>query len=513
MIESGARGSWGQTTQMMGMKGLVTSPSGATIELPVKANFKEGFDVLEYFISTHGARKGLTDTALRTANAGYLTRRLIDVAQDMIISEEDCGDKVGWEITKKDTEDMGEKLSERLVGRSLMEDIKGVRGKIIAKKGDLVTPEQAEEIQKVDPESVKIRSVLSCKSKRGVCAKCYGYDLGYNTPVELGTAVGIIAAQSIGEPGTQLTMRTFHTGGVASTQDITQGLPRVEEIFEARRISKGAIVSEINGKVADIFEESGVRSIKIIAQEEKEEKYSLDEYPEENCKVENNERIHKGDVLFSDGDDVVNAGIDGVVKRTKKYVRVVASAGDSVTYTIPGSFASMVEKGDLVNPGDVLTEGSVDIHDLYSLKGEDAAKKYIMKEIQDIYFSQGQKLNDKHLEIIARQMFSRVYVKDAGDTDFIPGEIVDRAHFESVNSQMPKEKKQKAVGEVLLLGVTKASLSTESFLSAASFQETARVLIDAAISGKVDHLRGLKENVIIGRLIPAGTGFKKKVSE
>ncbi len=510
MIESGARGSWGQTTQMMGMKGLVTSPSGATIELPVKANFKEGFDVLEYFISTHGARKGLTDIALRTANAGYLTRRLIDVAQDIIITEDDCKDKDGWEITKQDNELMGETFIERLTGRTLAEDVKGPRGRIIAAKGDIISPEQALEIENLDPDSVKIRSVLSCKSKRGVCAACYGNDLGYNTPVDLGTAVGIIAAQSIGEPGTQLTMRTFHTGGVASSQDITQGLPRVEEIFEARRITKGAVVSEIRGKISDITDEKGIKSIKVTAEEEKEEKYSLDEYPEENCKVENNERVKKGDVLFSDGDDIVNAGMDGVVKRTKKYVRVVAAVGDRVTYIIPGSFACLVNKGDLVNPGDILTEGNVDIHQLYELKGENAAKKYIMKEIQNIYSSQGQKLNDKHLEIIAHQMFSRVYVKDAGDTDFLPGEIIDRAHFENENKEVLKRSEKQATGEVLLLGVTKASLSTESFLSAASFQETARVLIDAAINGKVDNLRGLKENVIIGRLIPAGTGFKKE---
>jgi len=510
MIESGARGSWGQTTQMMGMKGLVTSPSGATIELPVKANFREGFDVLEYFISTHGARKGLSDTALRTANAGYLTRRLIDVAQDIIITEEDCKDKDGWSITKEDNELMGESFSERIVGRVLAEDVSDKDGNVIAKKGDLLSQDMALAIEKSEPESVKIRSLLSCKSKRGICAACYGYDLGYNTPVEMGTAVGIIAAQSIGEPGTQLTMRTFHTGGVASSQDITQGLPRVEEIFEARKITKGAVVSEIKGKVGEITDEGGIRTIKIIAEEEKEEKYSFEENSEESCKVENNDRVKKGDVLFSDGDDVINAGMDGVVKRTKKFVRIVSSVGDSVSYVVPGSFSCLVKKGELVNAGDVLTEGSVDLHQLYELKGENTAKRYVMKEIQNIYSSQGQKLNDKHLEIIARQMFSRVYVKDAGDADFLPGEIVDRANFDSINRDLLKQGKRQATGEVLLLGVTKASLSTESFLSAASFQETARVLIDAAISGKVDHLRGLKENVIIGRLIPAGTGFMAK---
>ncbi len=508
MIESGARGSWGQTTQMMGMKGLVTSPSGATIELPVKANFKEGFDVLEYFISTHGARKGLTDTALRTANAGYLTRRLIDVAQDIIITEEDCGDTEGYAVTKAESDLMGETIAERLWGRMVLEDVPDAKGKTITEKGNIVTREEAEEIVKNETlESIRIRSVLSCKSARGICASCYGYDLSVNKPVAMGTAVGIIAAQSIGEPGTQLTMRTFHTGGVASTQDITQGLPRVEEIFEARRITKGAVVSEMRGTVEKVAKEGNQRVILVKSSEDQEEKFNLEDFAPEAVKVQDGDRVKKGDVIFSDGDDVVNASIDGVIKTTKKYLRVVSHAGESAEYTVPGSFGVSVKEGDLVNPGDILTEGSVDLHDLYELKDEAAAKAYIMKEIQNIYSSQGQKLNDKHLEIVARQMFSRVYIKDAGDSDFIPGEVIDRAHFDSVNRALEKDKKNPATADVLLLGVTKASLSTESFLSAASFQETARVLIDAAISGKVDRLRGLKENVIIGRLIPAGTGF------
>jgi DNA-directed RNA polymerase subunit beta' len=508
MIESGARGSWGQTTQMMGMKGLVTSPSGATIELPVKANFKEGFDVLEYFISTHGARKGLTDTALRTANAGYLTRRLIDVAQDMIVEEEDCENAAGFLITKEDSEVLGETIEERIWGRTILETVKDKKGKTIVKKGEMVTQEQAKLVQELDPDSIKIRSVLTCESKRGICKTCYGYDLGYNKPVELGVAAGIIAAQSIGEPGTQLTMRTFHTGGVADTQDITQGLPRVEEIFEARRITKGAVVCEIRGTVKSIVKESNQRIITIKAEEDKEEKYNLDDYADDSCKVEDGDTIKKGDVLFSDNDDSINSGIDGTVKLTKKFLRIVATAGDNVEYTVPSSFGILIAEGDLVNQGDVLTEGSVDLHDLYQLNGEDAAKAYVMQQIQNIYSSQGQKLNDKHLEIIARQMFSRVYINEAGASDFLPGEVVDRANFNAVNRELVKDKKKEAEGDVLLLGVTKASLSTESFLSAASFQETARVLIDAAISGKVDKLRGLKENVIIGRLIPAGTGFQ-----
>ncbi|MEK7125401.1 MAG: DNA-directed RNA polymerase subunit beta', partial [Patescibacteria group bacterium] len=510
MIESGARGSWGQTTQMMGMKGLVTSPSGATIELPIKASFKEGFDVLEYFISTHGARKGLTDTALRTANAGYLTRRLIDVSQDIIISEENCGDHKGWLLTQEDSDLVGEKLVDRLWGRALVEDLKDAKDKVLVKKGEIITREQAEIIKKADVTAARIRSAITCKSTRGICKLCYGYDLGHNRPVELGTAVGIIAAQSIGEPGTQLTMRTFHTGGVASAEDITQGLPRVEEIFEARRIHKGAVISEVRGKVMSIRKERDQKTIVLKVDEDKEEKYNLEDYEEKSIKVEDGERVKKGDVLISEGDDVVNASIDGVVKITKKFLKVVSAAGDVVEYALPSSFGVSVKEGDLVSVGDVLTEGSVDLHDLYLLKGQEATQRYIIREIQNIYSSQGQKLNDKHLEIITRQMFSRVYVKEVGATEFLPGEIIDHGRFDAVNAEMRKLKKNEAIGDVMLMGVTKASLSTESFLSAASFQETARVLIDAAISGKVDNLVGLKENVIIGRLIPAGTGFNVK---
>jgi len=513
MIESGARGSWGQTTQMMGMKGLVTSPSGATIELPVKANFKEGFDVLEYFISTHGARKGLTDTALRTANAGYLTRRLIDVSQDIIISEDNCGDREGWLIADNDYNAMGEKLADRVWGRAVAEDVKDKDGNVIVKKGEMVSRELAEDIKKSGITSIRIRSVLSCRSRRGVCKLCYGYDLGHNRPVELGTAVGIIAAQSIGEPGTQLTMRTFHTGGVASAEDITQGLPRVEEIFEARRIHKGAVISEVRGKVAAIRKERDVKTIVIKVDEGQEEKYALADYEDKSVKVRDGEHVSKGDVLISEGDDVINAVIDGTVKITKKFLKVTSAAGDAVEYQAPSSFAISVKEGDLVSQGDVLTEGNVDIHNLYALKGQEAAQRYVIREIQSIYSSQGQKLNDKHLEIISRQMFSRVYIKEVGSSEFLPGEVVDRTRFDATNAELKKQKKEEAVGDILLLGVTKASLSTESFLSAASFQETARVLIDAAISGKVDNLIGLKENVIIGRLIPAGTGFKGKRKE
>ncbi len=452
MIDSGARGSWGQVTQMMGMKGLVTNPAGDTIELPVKASFKEGFDVLEFFVSTHGARKGLTDTALRTANAGYLTRRLIDVAQDIVINEEDCHTEEGITITKKESEAMGETIASRAWGRVPLEDIKekGAR-KVSIKKGTLITNAFLPLLVKADLDSLVLRSTLTCESEQGVCQKCYGYDLGYNKEVALGTAVGIIAAQSIGEPGTQLTMRTFHTGGVAG-QDIVQGLPSVEEIFENRISKKGAVLSDIAGTI---------------------------------------------EILDAD--------------KQQKTIRVSHGEGESKEvrdYIVPPGFGMYVKNGELVGPGDQLTEGNVNLQSLFTLKGKMDAQKYIVKEIQSIYASQGQKLNDKHVEIIARQMFSRVYIKDAGDTDFLPGDTVEHIQVVAANKEMKLRNGAPAIYDILLLGITKASLSTSSFLSAASFQETAKVLIDAAITGKVDKLRGLKENVIIGRLIPAGTGIR-----
>ena len=450
MIDSGARGSWGQLIQMLGMKGLVTSPSGETIELPVKGNFKQGFDVLEYFISTHGARKGLSDTALRTANAGYLTRRLIDIAQEMVVTVEDCKDTEGLIMNKAESEQMAKTLQERIKGRFIAEDLKDKNGNAVIKKGALMEQPQIEAFMLLGVEAVKIRSVLTCKANYGVCRTCYGWDLGHNKLVELGMAVGIIAAQSIGEPGTQLTMKTFHTGGVAE-KDITQGLPRVEEIFEARPIKKGAVLSEIDGKAK---------------------------------------------VNVKDRDKVVT----------------VASQDEKTTreYAVPYGVSILVSNGDLVHVGDALSEGSIDLHDLHRLKGILAVQKYIIREIQHIYFSQGQDLNDKHIEVICRQMFSRVYIADAGDTEYLPGDVVDKTEVLRKNAVLKKEGKERAVCEQLFLGMTKAALSTSSFLAAASFQETARVLIDAAVTGSTDTLRSLKENVIIGRVIPAGTGFDVK---
>jgi len=507
MIDSGARGSWGQLTQIIGMKGLVINPAGDIIELPVKSNFKEGFDVLEYFISTHGARKGLSDTALRTANAGYLTRRLIDVAQDMVIQEEDCGDDEGTLLTKKDSEDMGEQIAHRLFGRVVLENIKDSEGKIIVKKGEAVGKEQVKEITKLDLEKVRIRSVYSCRSLHGICAKCYGYDLAYNKMVEVGVAAGIMAAQSIGEPGTQLTMRTFHTGGVAGESDVTQGLPRVEEIFEGRNPKKKAFMSDVRGKVS-IEKQPKQKLVRVSFDEPQVVTYKLDDFQNIKMRVKDKDEVVAGDTLFVSTDRKVKADFTGQIKLTKDEIVLVGDKGSMKEWIVPNTYNLVVEHGDLINIGDPITEGSLDLQELYRLKGRQAVQKYILKEIQYIYTSQGQNLNDKHIEIIIRQMFSRIMIKDAGDTTLLPGEIIEAWVFRQANESL-KKGQALAKGEELLLGITKASLTVESWLSAASFQETARVLISAAITGQVDYLRGLKENVIIGRLIPAGTGFGK----
>ncbi len=526
MIESGARGSWAQLTQILGMKGLVTSPSGDIIELPVRGNFKKGFDVLGYFISTHGVRKGLSDTALRTANAGYLTRRLVDVSQDIIVSQDDCGDEEGLLFTKKEADEMGEDFLKMIVGRYLAQDLKNIKGKVLVKKGDILSEEIVEKIKGEEIKEAYIRSVLNCKMSKGVCAKCYGYDLSYNKPVAIGTAVGIIAAQSIGEPGTQLTMRTFHAGGVAGQEDITQGLPRVEEIFEARPPKRKAILSDVAGKISieegqkEIIDEEGnvmvvnnpqLKILKISYKDKKIDKYYFSNAADKKSKdvklkilVKDGDKIKKGDILFKIDKNEVVAENAGEVVVGKNNIKVISNAFKIREYVVPRGVSILVKDGQDVEKGAQLTEGSLDLQQLYKIKGRLATQKYIIKEIQYVYSSQGQPLNNKHVEIIAKQMFSRYFIHDAADTDLLPGEIVE----ESVLKQTDKNEKIKA--ERLLLGITKASLTTNSFLSAASFQDTSRVLIDAAVSGKIDYLEGLKENVIIGRLIPAGTGYVAK---
>ncbi|TAN32157.1 DNA-directed RNA polymerase subunit beta' [Patescibacteria group bacterium] len=523
MIDSGARGTWGQLGQVIGMKGLVASPSGETIELPVKSNFKEGFDVLEFFISSHGTRKGLSDTALRTANAGYLTRRLVDVSQDVLVLEEDCGDKNGEIFTQAQSKEMGEKLSDRVWGRYVLADVKDGR-KTLVKAGEMIDDKAARAIEEAKIEEAHVRSVLQCRLQKGVCRKCYGFDLGHNKPVEFGTAVGIVAAQSIGEPGTQLTMRTFHTGGIASESDITQGLPRVDELFEARAPKRQAVLAEVDGEIeveeADgkiitsatgkkIFE--GRRGQKIVhVHFSGMDEMKIKSKAEDEVLVKDGAVVKKDEVLVvrgSSGEEIA-AKYPGTVKIERSTITLTYEGPHVRDYIIPLGYKLMVKSGDKAAKGARLTDGSINLHQLFELKGREAVQRYILEEVQNIYSSQGQKVNDKHVELIIRQMFSRVYVEDAGDTDLLPGEVVEKAQLDFSNRQAKKDGSKPAAGREMFLGISRVALSTQSFLSAASFQETAKVLINTSITGKIDYLEGLKENVIIGRLIPAGTGYK-----
>lgn len=451
MAISGARGSKNQIRQLAGMRGLMASASGRTVEVPIKSNFREGLSVLEFFISTHGSRKGLADTALRTADSGYLTRRLVDVSQDVIVREDDCGtDQYFLVKAYRDGKEILEELKDRIDGRYAFEDIVHPEtGEVIVKKNEMVTEEQAAFIQEIGIEEVKVRSVLGCKAKFGVCAHCYGRNLATGKEVNIGESVGIIAAQSIGEPGTQLTMRTFHTGGVAAAADITQGLPRVEELFEARKPKGLAVISEIDGTVS----------------------------------INDNKK--------------------------RKEVVVTNEDGEEARYNIVFGSRLKVREGDVIEAGDELTEGSVNPHDILKIKGVKGVQNYIVKEVQRVYRLQGVDINDKHIEIIVRQMLSKVKIEEAGDTELLPGSLVNVMEFENTNKKVVEEGGEPAVGRMTLLGITKASLATDSFLSAASFQETTRVLTEAAIKGKEDFLLGLKENVIIGKLIPAGTGMRR----
>ncbi len=456
MADSGARGSNNQIKQLAGMRGLMADTQGRTVELPIKSNFREGLDVLEYFISAHGARKGLADTALRTADSGYLTRRLVDVSQDLIIREADCcagePETVGQVVKAfMDGKEVIESLEERITGRWSIDEIAHPEtGKVIVKADTMINPRQARKIVAAGITAVKIRTALTCKSDIGVCAKCYGADMATGLPVQIGESAGIIAAQSIGEPGTQLTMRTFHTGGIATADDITQGLPRVEELFEARKPKGLAIIADFAG-VARI-----------------------------------NETKKKREVILT-SDDGMN---------TKAYL-------------IPYGSRLKIDDGQILEAGDELTEGSVNPHDILKIKGRRAVQDYMLQEVQNVYRLQGVEINDKHIEVICRQMLKKIRIEESGDTDFLPGSLVDKLEFDKVNNQMEAEGLEVSEGTQVLLGITKASLATNSFLSAASFQETTKVLTEAAIHGKVDPLIGLKENVILGKLIPAGTGMKR----
>ena len=458
IIDSGSRGSWSQPVQMAGMKGLVASPSGKIIELAIKHSFKEGFDVLEYFMSTHGARKGTADTALRTSTSGYLTRRLVDVGHDVIINENDCGDKEGLIVSKKDSAEINQDFANKIFTRISLEKIVDPETKeVIVKAGDIIDLKIAQRIKDIpEIETVKIRSPLTCKCKRGICQKCYGLDLGWKGLINIGEAVGVIAAQSIGEPGTQLTMRTFHTGGVAGEADITRGLPRVEEIFERRPPKGEAEIALKDGKVIEIDDKKGI--IKVLT-------------------------------LKSDKED------------------------DIIEYPVSSSIEILVKEGDVVTKGQPLSAGSIDIKKLFKLLGVKAVQDYIIQEIQKVYISQGVGIHDKHVEIIVRQMFSRVKIKDSGDSRFSQGEIISRALMLEENEDLEKVGKKIIESDDLLLGVSKVALNTDSFLSAASFQETSRVLIEALLRGAEDKLKGLKENVILGKLLPIGTGLSYNKEE
>ncbi|PIR55324.1 DNA-directed RNA polymerase subunit beta' [Candidatus Peregrinibacteria bacterium CG10_big_fil_rev_8_21_14_0_10_36_19] len=504
MIDSGARGNWGQITQLCGIKGLVANPAGKTIELPIKSNLKEGFTILEYFIATHGGRKGKSDTALKTAEAGYLTRRLVDSNQDTVIREVDCGSKEFHKITLEESEIIGEKFETRIYGRTLGEDIKA-NGKTIAKSGEIIEKETIEAILENDVSEVSVSSVLTCLTEGGICIKCYGKDLGTNKEVQIGTAVGIIAAQSIGEPGTQLTMRTFHMGGVAEGSDITQGLTRVEELFEARTPKSPATLSEVDG-IARIKQKGKQVEIHVTSNEPVESVYTILADMVPTVKVNDKVRAKMVIAKSEDQKGTIKALEDGIVKEvTEETITIHTDGAVTKEYRIPMGRTVKIKDKQAVSKGQPLTNGHLDLKQLMHLTNTYTVQKYIVTEVQSIYASQGQSINDKHIEIVARQMLSKIRIVESGDTDFLPGEISDIIRFNKANSAVKKHAK----GERLLLGLTRVALHTDSWLSAASFQETIRVLVEASTTNKMDNLIGLKENVIIGKLIPAGETFRK----
>jgi len=511
MATSGAtKGGFSSISQLAGMRGLMADPSGRIIPLPIRSNFREGLTALEYFISTHGSRKGLADTALRTADAGYLTRRLVDIAQDIIINEHDCGTKDGIWIRKSD-DVAGEPLGTRLYSRLVAERVLDPRtGEVLAEYNDVISHELARRIVAAGVEEVKVRSALTCELDHGICAKCYGLDLGRGTMVEMGAAVGIVAAQSIGEPGTQLTLRTFHTGGVAAGGDITTGLPRVEELFEARKQPKGeAVVAEISGtvRISQSDKYADMRLVKIEHSELVSDAYDIPEDWKIVAKSET--EVKTGDVLAKLDDATITAQRGGRVRVEKKDRQVIVSYDqrEEKEEEIPTTSRLLVRDGDKIEAGEPLTEGSLNPHRILRIRGREACELYLMGEVQKVYRSQGQNIHDKHFEVVIRKMLSKVQVTRPGDTKYLPGDAVDRLEIRRVNEALLAEGKQPAKFAEVLLGVTKASLSTDSFLSASSFQHTIKVLAGAAIASTTDPLYGLKENVIIGKLIPAGTGF------
>jgi DNA-directed RNA polymerase subunit beta' len=547
------------------MRGLMADPAGRIIALPIRSNFREGLTALEYFISTHGARKGLADTALRTADAGYLTRRLVDVAQDVIIDAEDCGTRSGIWIRLDESQKMGQSMAERVAGRVTISPVVDPNtGEIIVPAQEMISTEQALVIQELEVPQVYVRSSLTCALRHGMCATCYGADLARGGRIGVGESVGIIAAQSIGEPGTQLTLRTFHTGGVAGASDITHGLPRVQELFEAR-IPKGeAVISDIDGKV-ELHQQDGVRVLRVVHSEVLTDEYTIPR--NYRILVEDEQSVPEGEVLAQYGDKSILAENPGRVFVEKPAVLVTPSDSTyAAEHLIPANYRPIVEDGQAVEEGEPvaqygarqitstlpgvvslraqstiyvrreqrdereyeiattarlrvesnakvrageqLTEGSINPNRLLRILGRDAAQLYLLTEIQQVYRSQGVNINDKHIEVIIGQMTNKVQVAQAGDTELLPGELVNRLAFQDINEEITRAGGRRATARPVLLGITKAALNTESFLSAASFQHTINVLAGAAIEGKLDGLYGLKENVIIGKLIPAGTGYR-----
>jgi DNA-directed RNA polymerase subunit beta' len=516
MAASGAtKGGFGPIRQLAGMRGLMSDPSGRIIDLPITSNFREGLTALEYFISTHGARKGLADTALRTADAGYLTRRLVDVAQDAIINAVDCETKSGIWIRPREGSDSEKSLRERIIGRIAQGPIVNPEtGEIILENGELITREAAEATTDAGITEVYVRSPLTCQMRHGVCTKCYGADLGRGGLVGIGEAVGIIAAQSIGEPGTQLTLRTFHTGGVAEGEDITHGLPRVQELFEARVPKGEAIISDLSGIISLIRDDEGLLTIRISDIQHRDEEIELKRggyrlLVEDGVEIEPGTVVQMleregeviGEVVSQHGGRVIIEDEHMLVRRTERREE---------EYPVPASGRLRVSDGDRVKAGQQLTEGSKNPQRILAIQGREACQEYLLDEIQKVYRSQGVSINDKHVEMIIRQMLSKVLVRNPGDTELLPGDLVDRLAFEEINARTIAKGGAPASAAPVLLGITKAALKTESFLSAASFQHTINVLAEAAIEGKIDELYGLKENVIIGKLIPAGTGFRNR---
>ena len=510
-ISGATKGGFGAITQLAGMRGLMADPAGRIIPLPIRSSFRDGLTTLEYFISTHGARKGLTDTALRTADAGYLTRRLVDVAQDMIINAEDCETEKGIWIRRSD-DVAGQEFAPRLYGRVAGNKIVDPdTGEVLIKANEMISLEAVKTIAESGVQEAFVRSPLTCELQFGMCQRCFGMDLGRGNVVELGSAVGIVAAQSIGEPGTQLTLRTFHTGGVAAGGDITTGLPRVEELFEARKKPKGeAVIAEIAGTIQVVSPEvpDGPRVVNVVNSDLIKDEYNVP--GNWAMRVEDADEIEAGALIAKRGESEITASHAGRVRVQDRKVIVSYDLLEEETYDIPVSSRLLVKEGDKVEAGFQITEGSKNPHRILSILGREACELYLLTEVQKVYRSQGQNINDKHFEVITRKMLSKVQITQPGSTELLPGDLIDRYYLQRMNEQALKDGGQPAKAMQVLLGVTKASLSTESFLSASSFQHTIKVLAGAAIEGKVDYLRGLKENVIIGKLIPAGTGFPGK---